>query len=141
MPDKHWEVELLRSWNPNYIKTLKLPECMGQKKKSIQLHLQILQLFTLYAITTSFLSAVQHERGPRKSKNKSNTDHHSHHHHHQQTNTPSASNMASHQTPTPMIPMLGGVTIEGPIDLRVQPPPAKSETLNMSNMSVGKNQS
>ena len=87
------------------------------------------------------LLAVQHERGPRKSKNKSNTDHHNHHHHQHQTNTPSASSMASHQTPTPMIPMLRGVTIEGPIDLRVQPPPAKSETVNMANMSVGKNES
>lgn len=80
--------------------------------------------------------AVQHERGPRKPKNKPSSEHH-HHHHHQPT-SPATNSMTSHQTHSSMIPMLGGVTLEGPIDLRVQAPPTKSEALNMASMVVGK---
>ncbi len=84
--------------------------------------------------------AVQHERGPRKPKNKAGSggDHHHVPHHHQHHHSPvTGGTMRNIPTPhsTPAImPMMGTMSMDAPIDLRVQGPAAKVEPLTMAGM-------
>ncbi len=90
--------------------------------------------------TFVYFVAVQHERGPRKPKNKvgSGGDHHHgpHHHPHQLspvTGGPMRNIPTPHSTPA-IMPMMGTMSMDTPIDLRVQGPAPKVESLAMPAM-------